>query len=168
MTRDSDAGEGAEAASGVGGQSASQAVTNPGGFRTSPIGHVYGIVDNPDHDVPAVVGDLLAAHLPLDGIHVYCCREGIDALDPSGTKHGLRARITRMVQSVTYDDDHLEVIESHLEAGHALIGVAADDSNQDSVATILRRHGGHDLVHYGKLTWERLGPTSHQQHPTEP
>lgn len=137
-----------------------QPVTNPEGFRTSPIGHIYGIVDNPEHDIPAVTGDLLTARLPLDGIHVYCCGEGIETLDPAGTKHGLRARITRMLQSVTYDDDHLKTIETELEAGHALIGVAADKDTKDTVATILRRHGAHDVVYYGPHTWERLSATS--------
>lgn len=104
MTPSSDADEETEAARGTGGQPSPVAVTNPEGFRTSPIGHVYGIVDDPERDVPAVVGELLAAHLPLDGIHVYCCSD---------------------------------------------------------------RHGGHDLVHYGRLTWERLSPTSQQQRPAE-
>ena len=128
---------------------------NPEGFRSDPGGHVYGIVDLPKRDIPAVVADLLAADIPLDGVHVYCCNEGVDQLDPDGTRHGLRARITRMVQKVGYSNDHLETIETELAAGHALIGVAVDDDRENEIANLLRRHGGHDIVHYGKYTWHR-------------
>ena len=131
--------------------------TNPTGFRASPNGHVYGILDDPQTDIPAVTADLLAEHMPLDGIHIYCCSEGVDALDLTGTRHGLRARITRLVQSVGYEADHLKRIESELEAGHALIGVAVDDDRKRDVAQILHRHGGHDVVYYGGATWQRLG-----------
>ncbi len=61
--------------------------TNPTGFRASPDGHVYGILDDPQTDIPAVTADLLAEHMPLDGIHIYCCSEGVDALDLTGTRH---------------------------------------------------------------------------------
>lgn len=62
------------------GPSTSEApAVNPAGFRASPNGHVYGIVDHPEREVPAVTADLLAAHTPLDGIHIYCCGEGADA-----------------------------------------------------------------------------------------
>lgn len=141
-------------------------VTNPNEFRASPVGHVYGIVDDPPLDVPAVTAELLAAHIPLDGIHIYCCTEGLEALDPSGFRGGLLARIRRVVQSVAYDDDHLKIIESELEAGHALIGVAVDSARKRDVAGILRRQGGHDIIHYGSFTWERLSPRGTRPSPT--
>lgn len=133
--------------------------TNPQEFLTTPRGHVYGIVDDPERDVPAVTADLLAARVPLDGIHVYCCQEGLEALDPKGTSHGLRARITRMVQSMAFGN-RLEQVVADLEAGHALIGVAVDDEHKGEVARVLLRHGGHDIVHYGRYTWEPLGSGS--------
>lgn len=132
-------------------------LTNSADFRSSPRGHVYGIVDDPARDVPAVTADLLAAHIPLDGIHVYCCTEGVDALDPTGTRHGLRARIVRLVQSIVYTHEYRTVVESALEAGHALVGVAVDDEHAADVAAILGNHGGHDMVYYGNLAWRRLG-----------
>jgi hypothetical protein len=64
----------------------------------------------------------------------------------------------RFVQSVGYEADHLQRIESELEAGHALVGVAVDDERKRDVSQILHRHGGHDIVHYGDSTWQRLGP----------
>ena len=133
-------------------------ITNPPQFRADPGGHVYAVFDEPTRDIPAITAGLLAAKIPLDGMHVYCCSEGVDALDPSGKGHGLRARITRMAQSVAYDDDNLADIETELEAGHALLGVAVDEDRVTEVAAIIRRLGGHDLVHYGKHTWRRLSP----------
>jgi len=138
--------------------SSTQPAVNPEGFRASPNGHVYGIVDNPEHDIPAVTADLLAARIPLDGIHIYCCSEGADTLDLTGTKHGLRARINRLVKSVAYEDNHLQRIQAELETGHALIGVAVDNDRKGDVSKTLHRHGGHDVVYYGDYTWERLGP----------
>ena len=140
--------------------SSPQPTVNPEGFRASPNGHVYGIVDDPDREIPAVTADLLAARIPLDGIHIYCCSEGADALDLTGTKHGLRGRINRLVQSVAYEDDHLQRIQAELEAGHALVGVAVDNERKVDVSKVLHRHGGHDVVYYGPYTWEHLGPTT--------
>ncbi len=138
--------------------SSPQAALNPEGFRASPNGHVYGIVDNPERDIPEVTADLLAARIPLDGIHIYCCSEGADTLDLTGSKHGLLARINRLVKSVAYEGDHLQRIQTELEAGHALIGVAVGNERKGDVAKILHRHGGHDVVYYGDYTWERLSP----------
>ncbi|NND03014.1 MAG: hypothetical protein HKN91_09520 [Acidimicrobiia bacterium] len=132
-------------------------ITNPEEFRSSPRGHVYGIVDDPAQDIPAVTADLLAAQIPLDGIHVYCCTEGVKALDPTGAEHGLRARIVRLVQSITYTNEYRTVVESALEKGHALVGVAVDEEHVAKVATILGAHGGHDMMYYGRLAWRHLG-----------
>lgn len=131
---------------------------NPEGFRASPNGHVYGLVADPEHAIPAVTADLLSRDIPLDGIHIYCCNEGLDALDLTGSRHGLRARINRMVQSVAYEDGHLHAIEKALEAGEALVGVAVDGDRNGDVARILHGHGGHDVIYYGDYTWQRLGP----------
>lgn len=131
---------------------------NPEGFRASPNGHVYGLIADPECTVPAVTADLLSQRIPLDGIHIYCSSEGVDALDLTGSRHGLRARITRMIQSFAYEDGHLHVIERALEAGEALVGVAVDGDRKGDVAKILHRHGGHDVVYYGNFTWQRLGP----------
>ncbi len=136
----------------------SEPAINPTGFRSSPAGHVYGIVDDPERDVPAVTAGLLTSRIPHDGIHVYCCSEGVEALDPRGKGHGLRARINRLLQSVGYEDGHRKMIEAELESGHALIGVKVDDSHKGDVAAVLRGQGGHDIVYYGKHTWQRLSP----------
>jgi hypothetical protein len=35
--------------------------------------------------------------------------------------------------------------------------VPADEGNKDLAARILKGHGGHQLVHFGKGHWESLG-----------
>ena len=136
---------------------ASQPVMNPEEFQSDLTGHVFGIVDDPKTNLPAITAALLAADVPVDGIHLYCCQPGADAFDPSGSHHGLKARITRTMQSLVYEDQ-MQVIEDALESGHGLVGVDADGS-ADRIAAILRGHSGHDIVHYGRYTWERMSGT---------
>ena len=135
-------------------QNATQPVINAEEFQADLTGHVFGIIDNPPIDLPAITSALLDARIPIDGIHLYCCNPGVEAFDPDGSRHGLRARITRTMQSLVYEDQ-MQVIEKALESGGALVGVDTD-GQADRIATILRDHGGHDIVHYGRYTWERL------------
>jgi hypothetical protein len=135
-------------------------------FQGDLTGHVFGIVDEPQTDVPAITGELLAAGVPIDGIHMYCCRSGVEAFDAEGTRHGLRARINRVIQNLVYEDQ-LVTIERNLTAGNAVIGVDVEDGSADRIADIFRRHGGHDIVHYGRFSWERLSARTRHA-PTRP
>ena len=139
---------------------------NPEEFVSSPVGHIYGILDDPK-SVPGFTASLLDAGVELSAMHVYCCREGAAALDATGTRHGRRERISRALQSFRYSNDHQAVIDEALMAGHVLVGVAVDDEDRDRVTRIFTEHGGHDVVHYGKLSWEYMTtPTS--EHRTQP
>ncbi len=142
--------------------------TNSDEFRASPAGHVYGIVDEPLEAVPAAVSGLLAAGVPLDGIHVYCCAAGARALDPTGEHGSRRERISRAVQAFRYSNDHQALIRDELEAGHALIGVAVDDADRIVVGAVLADNGGHDIIHYGKFSWEYLSDPGAEGHATSP
>lgn len=124
-------------------------------FQNDLTGHIFGIVDNPGVDLPAITSDLFAAGLPFDGVHTYCCARGADDFDAHGADRGVMARISRVMQNLIYDDQ-LAVIERNLAAGHAVIGVDVDDDNADLIADIFREHGGHDIVHYGRLSWVRM------------
>lgn len=137
---------------------ASEILLNVPEFRSSSVGHVYGIVDSPGHDVPGVVSDLLRSGLSQDGIHIYCCSEGVDAVDLTGSRRCLRARITRALQTVAYEPGHLDHIEAELLAGHALVGVEVGDDARNEVAAVMTRHGAHHIAYYGPYSWMWLGP----------
>ena len=139
---------------------ASEILLNAPGFRSSPVGYVYGIVDGPEDDVPAVVSDLLRSSLSHDGIHIYCCPVGADAIDLTGSRRCLRARITRALQTVAYEPGHLDHIEAELLAGHALVGVEVGDDARNEVAAIMTRHGAHHIAYYGPYSWMWLGPSA--------
>ncbi len=130
---------------------------NRHGFVGYPADHVYGIVDDPATDVPLVIGDLLAQNVATDAIHVYCCQQGIEELAPSGKGYGLRARIQRILQSIGYEGEHLRRVERELGEGHAVIGVAVDDSEtKRAVAGVLHKRGGHDIHYYARFIIEDL------------
>ena len=129
---------------------------NRHGFVGYPTDHVYGIVDDPVNDVPAIMGELLALDVPTEAIHVYCCQHGVDELAPSGGGYGIRARIQRIVQSIGYEGEHLRRVERELNDGHAVIGVSVDDDAKGPVAAAMRKHGAHDLHYYRRFTIEDL------------
>ncbi len=125
---------------------------NPHGFIGTPTDHVYGIVDDPQTDVPQIISDLMARDVAADSIHVYCCQRGLQELSPSGKGYGPRARVQRILQTITVEGQHLRTIEHELNRGHALIGVAADDATQHRVANVMRNNGAHDIHFYGRFT----------------
>ncbi len=132
----------------------SQTLSHRKPFRMNQSGHVYGIVDDLDRAQPAVTADLLAAQIPSAGIHFSSSTADVDDVGHCSGPGGFRAWIGRLLQTV---DGHLPRVEAELRAGHGLIGVAVDDARKEEVAQILHRHSGHDVVYYGKYTWQTLG-----------
>lgn len=134
--------------------SARQITITPEAFHGSESGHVYGIIDDPEQDFPAIADELLAAGVPLDAVHLYrSCGDPVTAGSHTGG-HGLLARMHRRIQSV---DGHLHEVATELAQGHALIGVAIEDARKDEIAETLRQHRGRDVVYYGRYTWQWLG-----------
>lgn len=117
---------------------------------------VVGIVDDLAADLPELVDHLLSMGVPMTGIHLHAGHAGTVTLDPTGTRHGALARIRRTLQSLIYEGEP-ERARQELDAGHALIGVDVDDAHAEEIAGLLRRHHAHNLIHYGRHTWRRLG-----------
>lgn len=130
---------------------------NPDGFVRYPTNHIYAFVDDPATNMPLIYGDIMAEQVATDAVHIYRGQLGLENLSPTGKDYGLRERIQRFVVSLGYERVHLEQVEDELHAGHAFVGVAVDDDETKlAVARILRRHGAHDIKHYGRLTIEDL------------
>lgn len=116
-----------------------EALMNRREFFADFTGHVVGIVDDPAGDLPELVEDLLGAGVPTTDIHLYAGHEGAVALDPTGARHGRLGRIRRALQALVYDGE-LQHAQRELDAGHAVIGIDADDAHADDIAEFLRRN----------------------------
>lgn len=136
-------------------------VTNPDvhghGFVAAPLHRVVGVIDD-TADLPAAVGGLEAAGFVADAIHVFVGEEGERRLDLEGTHHGLRGRVTRLLQKLGSESDVFIELEEALTAGHAVIGVLTDGSHEERsrAEAVLKAHGAHSLHYFGRLDVEDL------------
>jgi len=136
-------------------------ITNPDvhrqGFVSAPVNRVVGVVDDPQ-EIPATLTSLREAGFADEDVHVFLGEQGERNLDLEGTHHGLRARITRTLQRYGYEADVFHEAEDELRAGHVLIGVLTDGSEeQRSRAThALRSHHAHSLRFFGHTGVEDL------------
>jgi len=128
----------------------------PEGLLTTPTNRVSAEMEDPD-EVGAAIEDFVRAGVERRDIVVLAGREGAERLDVTGRHHGLRGRLHRFVEPLGDEYCELMAAGEHLKGGGLLILVPADDGNKDAAARILKTHGGHRVVHFGKSHWESLG-----------
>ena len=128
----------------------------PDGLIIAPENRVLAQMEDPPA-VAAAIDDLAEAGFDRDEIWVLCGPEGAERLDVTGRDHGLKGRIYRVVERIGDERDLLLSLEEHLSAGGLVVTVPADDETKASAARILGDHGGHDMAHFGKGHWERVG-----------
>lgn len=129
----------------------------PDGLLTAPENRVLAHMDAPD-DVAAAIEDLADAGVHSDEVYVLCGPKGAERLDVTGAQHGLRGRTYRVMEWMGDERDVLQRSGDHLGAGGLVVTVPADDAGKATAARILAAHGAHDIAHFGKGHWERLGP----------
>ena len=113
---------------------------------------VLGILEEPEQDVPDVMRDLLAAHVPLDAIHVFSCPDA--GSETNAICHGLRERIKRLLEAEAYEPGHLDAIDGHLRAGHALVCVeSVREGGWECISGVLQRSGAVDIMLNGRYSW---------------
>lgn len=113
---------------------------------------IYGVVDDPADDVPALMSALMELDVDLDSVQVYRGRRGLEELSPDAEDGGMMQRIKRTLQSIGYEGRYMEMAERELKAGHALVAVAVDEEHQAPVIAAMKAQGAHDMHRYGKLT----------------
>lgn len=128
-------------------------------FLRYPARKVVGVV-NASADLEAALGALAAAGVAADAIQVFAGDEGIRAVDPDGRHHGLLGRLTRALQAIGEEYEHMRRYEEELRAGHYLVVVSVPEEKaaRERVAGILRQHGGHFVDYYGPLAIVHLVP----------
>jgi hypothetical protein len=128
----------------------------PEGLLKAPENSVVAHLDGPDN-AQAAIEELTADGFQRDQIYVLCGAKGAERLDVSGRHHGLRGRVYRLIEWMGDEKGLLLRSRDHLAAGGLVMAVPADDSRKAAAASILGRHGGHDMVHFGRGHWEPLG-----------
>jgi hypothetical protein len=128
----------------------------PEGLLTAPEDRVLAHLDAPEA-AAAAIDDLVGSGFPGDEIFVLCGPAGAARLDVSGDAHGLRGRTYRIMEWLGDERELLLRSGEHLAAGGLVLTVPAGDDAKAMAAQILRDHGGRELTHFGRGTWERLG-----------
>jgi hypothetical protein len=125
-------------------------------FYRYPKRRVVAVFDD-DAQLDAAVRDLSEAGIDSSGINVLSGPDGAGLLDRSGTNHGLRARLLRLVQGGAYESDALRAHEQALNDGHHVIYVPVRDrTDRAKIAGILRAAGGYYFLYFGAWSVEQL------------
>jgi hypothetical protein len=90
------------------------------------------------------------------GVHVLSGSEGAALLDRRGQRHGLRGRLTRLLQWTSSENDMLDLHDQALQnGGHVLYVPVRGEDRKQRVAEALRAAGGHNLVYFGRFQTEK-------------
>ena len=96
------------------------------------------------------------AGVDLAKVNVLSGPEGARLLDRTGTDHGLRARLLRLVQRGAYEGDALEIHERALNNGHHVLFIPVRTEEQLArVTDVLRTAGGHQFMRFRRWSIEK-------------
>jgi hypothetical protein len=125
-------------------------------FYRYPKRRVVAVIDD-DVQLDAAVRELDRVGIDRAGVNVLSGPDGARLLDRSGTGHGLRARLLRLVQGGAYETDALRAHERALNDGHHVTYVPVrDQRDRANVAGVLRAAGGYYLLYFGAWPVEQL------------
>ncbi|MGY2005081.1 hypothetical protein [Blastococcus sp. SYSU DS1024] len=128
---------------------------NASGFYRYPMQQLVAVLDDQDATDDALAR-LRAIGVDLTGVHVLTGPEGAALLDRRGERHGLRGRLTRLLQWTGSEDEMLDLHDRALRlGGHVVYVPARGEDRKERVAEALRGAGGHHLVYFGRFTTEK-------------
>jgi len=122
---------------------------------TEPRHRFIARLPDPDEAASALV-DLTSAGFRRDEVFVISGDEGIRRMDPAGLHHGLKGRLVRAVDYLTYGE-MIEEDAAHLEAGGVIISLPARDQNERGHAEeVLRARHASGMRYWGDWTFEDI------------
>ncbi len=125
-------------------------------FVGYPDNQVLGIFDKRD-DAARALDEASEAGIPETDITVYSGDDGAEAIDSSGTEHGVAETLQRSVQRLLTNEDDLRVYERAASEGGVVLAIEAkDDERKESASALLQRHGARDVRHFGTFVVQDL------------
>lgn len=111
----------------------------------------------PDLDeAGSALAEMTSAGFRTDEVFVICGDEGIRRLDPAGRHHGLKGRVVRAVDYLTYGE-RIEEEAAYLEAGGVIISLPARDQNErERAENVLRARHASRMRYWGDWTFEDI------------
>jgi hypothetical protein len=109
----------------------------------------------PDPDSAAsALADLTNAGFRAEEVFVISGEEGIRRIDPAGLHHGLKGRVIRAADYLTYGELIAEDT-AHLEAGGVIVSLPARDADErERAERVLRARDASQMRYWGEWTFE--------------
>ena len=130
----------------------------PRAYIGYPIDHLLAVVPDPT-DAAAAAAELTQAGVAAKDVSVLRGEEGARRLDGTGARHGPLARLGRALSFTVMDQmPDMAWYEGAVREGHAvlMVRVRGGDERKAAIVTILRRHRGHFINHYGRFATEEI------------
>ena len=127
-------------------------------FQTYPSNRIVAMIDS-KLNADAVVSDLIFAGFNDKLIDESVGKDGMDFLDPDGTKHGFITKMIRKWQYVAQGEElkYLNRARDHLKNGHAIVSVPVSSKDTRLMASdIMHSHHATDVRYYGQFYVENL------------
>lgn len=122
----------------------------------TPQEQVTGAAEDPDR-AQAAVESLVAAGFDPDVITVGGGEQGMESLDPDGSRHGWRGRVRRTLEQFGQEGEEHRVAAEELREGHLLLLVrVADEGQKDLAVATLRGVGVGRLRYWGQWGVEEI------------
>jgi hypothetical protein len=118
---------------------------------------VLAVFDEPG-EADAAIAALRAGGIPDKDIELLRGPEAADAFDATGSRHGLAARLQRVVQFSVMDQlPALAWYEAALRDGRTVVAVRTSDRTRTlRVVSALEAAGGHFVNRFGRLATEEF------------
>jgi hypothetical protein len=121
-----------------------------------PMHRVVAVIDD-DAGTEAALDALPEAGVDVAAVDVLSGPEGARLLDTTGTRHGLRGRLLRLVQQGAYEGNALQTHDEALRAGGNVIYVPVrGDDQRDRVVDILHAAGGRYVLYFRRWSVDLL------------
>jgi uncharacterized protein YbjT (DUF2867 family) len=126
-----------------------------------PVNHVLAVVDRREQMDAAVAALRSQGYLESE-VDVQTGAERADDIAASTGRTGLADKLIRFAERIGVVDEEMETknrFEQALRDNRFVIAVSTPTDERKEVATaILREHGGHGVVYFGKHTIEYITP----------